>query len=251
MILPGFLSGGNPFAMRKLFTVNLRSAVMFFHTLIWALIGLAAALIHPIFTRVTQSWGGQILWLAGIKPNIKGVENIEPGSTYVVCANHQSQIDIPLLFACLPVPARFLAKRSLFFIPIFGWALFFAGFIPIDRGNTARAKQSIENGARRIKKGPSLIVFPEGTRTDDGSIHAFKSGAFILAIKSSAQILPVAIRGTYDVMPKSSLAVKPGPVRVVLGQPISTQGLTMKDKDGLINKTRDAVVAMFETGEPV
>ena len=240
--------------MPKLLTLNFRSVVLFFHTLVWTFIGMTAALLHPtgkVFMRVAQSWGRQVLWLAGVKLAIRGKENVDSKTTYVVCANHQSQIDIPLLFYSLPVKIRFLAKRSLFFIPFFGWSLYLAGFIPVDRGNTSKAKRSIERGAKRIKKGPSLMVFPEGTRTHDGDIHKFKSGAFILAMRSQTPILPVAIQGSFDVIPKSSLGIRPGPVKVVIGKPIPTQGLTMKEKESLLNNTQQAVQTMLDTGEPV
>ena len=240
--------------MLKLLTLTPRSIVLLFHTIGWTFIGITAALLHPagkVFMRAAQIWGGQVLKLAGVKLEVEGAQNVDPKQTFVVCANHQSQIDIPLLFFGLPVKIRFLAKKSLFYIPLFGWSLFLAGFIPVDRGNTSKAKRSIESGAKRIKKGPSLMVFPEGTRTPDGAIHRFKSGAFILALRSQTPILPVAIQGTFDIIPKSSLGVRPGPAKVIIGRPISTDGLGMKDKDNLLNRTQDAVETMFETGRPV
>ena len=190
------------------------------------------------------------MWIAGVRVSIKCREDIDWTQPYVVSANHQSQLDIPLLLAYLPTGIRFLAKRSLFFIPVFGWALFFARFIPVDRGNQAKARRSILKGAARIKKGPSLAVFPEGTRNSDGQIQRFKSGAFIMAMKAEVPVLPVAIRGTFAVVPKTRLSVVPGPVELIIGEPISTAGLGVKDKEALRQRVQSTVETMFRTGDP-
>ncbi len=197
-----------------------------------------------------ELWSKQALWIANLRVTVKGLENIDPKKTYIICANHLSLIDIPLLFAVLPFRVRFLAKRSLFYIPIFGWSLYIAGFIPVDRGVTSKARRSIERGARRIKKGPSLIVFPEGTRSSVDGVNHFKTGAFTMAIRSSIPVLPVAIRGTFDVIPKTSLKVVPGPANVIIGKPIFTDALKMKDKESLRRETQSAVETMFESAEP-
>ncbi|MCP4676879.1 MAG: 1-acyl-sn-glycerol-3-phosphate acyltransferase [Deltaproteobacteria bacterium] len=240
--------------MRKLFTLRFRSIVLFLHLLFWTPMGMAAALIYPtgrLFMWVAgELWSKQALWIASLRVTVKGLENIDPQKTYIICANHLSLIDIPLLFAVLPFRVRFLAKRGLFYIPIFGWSLYIAGFIPVDRGITSKARRSIERGARRIKRGPSLIVFPEGTRSSIDGVNRFKSGAFTMAIRSSVPVLPVAIRGTFDVVPKTSLKVVPGPVNVIIGEPISTDMLKMKDKESLRKETQSAVEAMFESNEP-
>jgi 1-acyl-sn-glycerol-3-phosphate acyltransferase len=196
-------------------------------------------------------WSRNVMKISGIDLGVKGIENINPDKTYVICANHQSQVDIPVLFAALPMPIRFLAKRSLFYIPLFGWSLYLAGFVPIDRGSSSRARKSLRRGAQRIKTGPCLMVFPEGTRSPDGKIHDFMSGAFTLAIKSGVPILPVAIRGSYEIVPKSTLNVQPGPVELVIGSPFSTDGMTMKDNSSLRIRTQEAVTQMFETGRTV
>ena len=116
--------------------------------------------------------------------------------------------------------------------------------------SATKSRRSIERAAERIRKGPSLVVFPEGTRTPDGAVHKFKSGAFIIAIRSGVPILPVAIRGTFDVVPKSRLAVHPGPVELVFGAPIPTAGLAMADKERLRKQAQAAVERMHETGAP-
>lgn len=232
----------------------LRSVLIILFTFLWTLWGLATLVVAPggglymYFARV--GWSRHINRIAGAKSTVQTADNIDWSRPYVICVNHQSQLDITLLFANLPVAIRFLAKRDLFYIPIFGWSLALTRFIPVDRGRTEKARRSIERAAERIRRGPSLVVFPEGTRTPDGSIRPFKSGAFILAIKAQVPILPVSIKGTHDMLPKNVFGIRPGNVEMVVGEPISTEGFDLSFKEELKKRTRDAVISMFESGEP-
>ncbi len=186
------------------------------------------------------------MWLGGCNVTVKGGEAVDWKRPYVICANHQSQMDIPLLFAHIPAGVRFLAKRSLFYIPIFGWMLAIARFIPVDRGKKGRARKSIMKAAKKMGNGPSLLVFPEGTRTHDGSLQPFKSGAFIIGIQAGVPILPVAIKGTYDILPRDYMNIRPGRVTLTIGDPIETDQLTIKDKQDLGQQTYDAVARMLD-----
>jgi 1-acyl-sn-glycerol-3-phosphate acyltransferase len=228
---------------------------MYAWTLPWAIFGIIAMIMDPTgrlySTIARKGWARQLLWLAGTQVSVKGGDAVDWNKTYVICANHQSQIDIPLLFAQLPTGIRFMTKRGLFWVPIFGWMLAIARYIPVDRGNKEKAHRSVMRGAKRVKKGPSLLVFPEGTRAPDGEIHPFKSGAFVMAIQAAVPILPLAIRGSYAIVPKGRLDVRPGSVEVIIGNPIPTEGLTTKDKFALRQQAQDAVVDMHRTGEPV
>ncbi len=232
---------------------NWRSLLLFFHTIPFSVLGLLSALLDPsgrlFYLAVSCGWARLLFRMANINVTVKGLEHLNRRGTYVIASNHQSQLDIPLLFAALPFRIRFLAKTSLFFIPVFGWALFVARFIPVNRKNRTKARQSIERGARRIRKGPSLVIFPEGTRTPDGAIHPFKPGAFIMAIKAGVPILPVAIRGMYDLMPKTSVAIRSGRVELIIGPPIPTTGLKISDKITLLHRVQEAVETMFAQGE--
>jgi 1-acyl-sn-glycerol-3-phosphate acyltransferase len=254
VLLQGQKKSKRLYVFSLLRTLNLRTAVMWTWTFPWATVGIVAMILDPtgrLYSFLARrGWARQLLWLAGLNVKVKGAEAVDWKRHYIICANHQSQVDIPLLFACLPGGIRFMAKRVLFYVPIFGWMLAIAKFIPVDRGNREKAHKSISRGAKRIKKGPSLLVFPEGTRTLDGEVHEFKSGAFVMAIQSSVPILPVAIRGTFDVVPKGRLDAHPGPVEVIIGTPIPSENLTLKDKNDLRQKTFDAVVEMHRTGEP-
>lgn len=234
--------------------MNARTGLMFLWTFLWSIVGTIAMILDPtghLFSYLARRhWAKHILKIGGITCSIRGADGIDWSKPYVICVNHNSQVDIPLLFACLPTAIRFLAKRSLFYIPIFGWMLAIARFIPIDRGNKTKAKRSVEKAAKRIQKGPSLLVFPEGTRSADGGVQPFKSGAFIMAIKANVPILPVAVRGTFDIVPKHRLNNIPGPAELVIGKPIETETLAFEDRYRLRDQTRQAVVEMYGSGVP-
>jgi 1-acyl-sn-glycerol-3-phosphate acyltransferase len=234
--------------------LNLRGAILILWTVIWATVGIVAMIVdfsgRLYAFLAAKGWAAQILWLAGVKVEVVGGEGIDWKKNHVIASNHNSQLDIPILFNKLPTHIRFLAKRSLFNIPIFGWSLWIARFVPVDRGSLRKARKSIDAAARKIRKGPSLVVFPEGTRSPDGTVKKFKSGAFVMAIKAGAQILPVAIRGTFQIVPKTTLKVTPGKAQLIIGTPISCEGRSIKDKEKLRIETQRIVEQMFETGKP-
>lgn len=234
--------------------MNLRGAILILWTVIWATVGIVAMIVdfsgRLYAFLAAKGWAAQILWLAGVKVEVVGGEGIDWKKNHVIASNHNSQLDIPILFNKLPTHIRFLAKRSLFNIPIFGWSLWIARFVPVDRGSLRKARKSIDAAARKIRKGPSLVVFPEGTRSPDGTVKKFKSGAFVMAIKAGAQILPVAIRGTFQIVPKTTLKVTPGKAQLIIGTPISCEGRSIKDKEKLRIETQRIVEQMFETGKP-
>jgi 1-acyl-sn-glycerol-3-phosphate acyltransferase len=221
---------------------------LLFHALVWTAAGILFMILNPTgrlyLWLAHHIWSKQALWLAGAPLTVKGLENIDPNKSYVVCVNHQSLLDIPVLYRALPIPIRFLAKKSLFYIPVFGWSLYIAGFIPVDRTVGRKAREALKVAAKRIKQGRSVTVFPEGTRSPDGDIHSFKPGAFIMAIESKCPILPVVINGTFELGPKSAIVVLPHPIEVVVGEPISTEGLTTNDRAALSARTRAAMLDM-------
>ncbi|MBW2466236.1 MAG: 1-acyl-sn-glycerol-3-phosphate acyltransferase, partial [Deltaproteobacteria bacterium] len=169
----------------------------------------------------------------GVKVRVEGMENLEKDRPYIFAANHQSQFDIFALQGFLGVDFRWLAKKELFEVPIWGPAMRRAGYIPIDRSRGRQAIKSLDEAAKKIAAGTSVIIFPEGTRTKDGRIQDFKAGAMVLAIKSGVDLVPVAIRGTYEILPKGKLLMKPGKVTIRAGLPIATKNYTTKDKHKL------------------
>lgn len=179
--------------------------------------------------------------MAGVKLHVTGLENIPSGGPVVFASNHASQFDIPVLYLALGVQFRFLVKKELFSIPLFGTAMRRAGYIPIDRSGGRAAVLSLKKAAQRIKEGTSIVVFPEGTRSPDGRLQPFKAGGMQLAIQAGCPIVPVAISGSHEVLPKGSLTLKPGLITVAIGKPIDPNG----SKDDVTKKTWDAINAML------
>jgi 1-acyl-sn-glycerol-3-phosphate acyltransferase len=163
------------------------------------------------FARI---WSKFIFWGVGIRVHVTGVENIPKNRAVIFAANHQSTIDIPAMFGYLPAQFRIMAKQILFMIPFLGWHLYLSGNIPIDRKNPKKAQRGLLQAAARVRKNISLFVFVEGTRTRDGSLRKFKRGSFTLAKKLNVPIVPVAIMGTFELMPAGSVLAKPGFVQL-------------------------------------
>lgn len=187
-----------------------------------------------------------ILWISFVKVTIEGRENLAPGQNYVFAANHNSVFDILVLLAYLPIQFRWLAKEELFKLPIFGWSMTLAGYIPINRSNAREGVRSLERAAQKLREGASVIIFPEGTRSRDGRIQDFKRGGFTLAVKSGLPILPVAISGTHEVLPAKTLRLRPGPVKLVFGPPFPTAGLDRGAQNGLMEQVREAIVSRHD-----
>ncbi len=207
-----------------------------------------AAIIMSFFIRtgnavhlIARFWGKAILVVNRTRVDVNGLSNIVPGQSYIFMANHQSNFDIPVLLGCLPVQFRWLAKAELFKIPVFGRAMRGAGYIPIDRFNQESAFESIRQAAGKIKNGVSVMIFPEGTRSLDGHIQAFKKGGFVMAVDSGVPIVPIVIRGTREIMPKGRLRIDPGNVRMEIKAPIATSGYTRDTKQGLMEHVRSVI----------
>jgi len=214
------------------------------------------AIVVSFFTRtgnpvhiVARVWSQSILMGSRVPVGVRGLANIKPDKSYVYMANHQSNFDIPVLLGYLPVQFRWLAKAELFKIPVFGRAMLGAGYVEIDRFNRKSAFESIEKAAQRMKDGVSVMIFPEGTRSKDGSVQPFKKGGFVMAIKSGVPIIPVILRGTWPIMAKSSLRINPGDVEMEIGEPIDTSGYSMETKEELMDRVRAVIRQKFENPE--
>lgn len=192
-------------------------------------------------------WNKLLVLTFGIKLTVEGLENIEKDKKYVIVANHSSLIDIPVTVTCLPLKLRMLAKKELFKIPVFGWAMSIIGHISIDRDNKEKAIKSITDTIERLKTDTiTPMLYPEGTRSLDGHIGKFKKGGFVLAIDSQRDILPVIIIGTANILPKSSIFLCPGPVHIIVEKPVPTLGKVTKDRTQIANQIRDIMVERFE-----
>jgi 1-acyl-sn-glycerol-3-phosphate acyltransferase len=190
-------------------------------------------------------WGKMTLWASNVRVIVHGLDNIDPQRTYIFAANHQSWYDILALLGHLPVQFRWLAKKSLFKIPIFGWSMHCVGYIPVDRSNPREGLKSLKRAALRVKQGKSIVIFPEGTRTPDGEVKSFKTGGFILAIKSEQPIVPVSISGSYMVLARGSRRVRSGEIRIALDIPIETSSYSSGQKGELMERVRKVVVENF------
>ena len=199
----------------------------------------------PLIDPVIRLWARLILWGAGIEIRAEGVETIERSKRYILIANHHSYFDIPCIFAAIPQPIRFMAKKSLFSIPIFGWAIGRAGFIPIDRKNRRTAVKSFDLAVARIRKGNTIVVFPEEGRSRTREMRPFQRGGFLLALRSELPILPLAIDGTYEVLRVGAKRVTPGLVTIRVGTPIETAGLKVRAKDTLLEQSRGQIEGML------
>jgi len=199
--------------------------------------------------KIARLWGKSILVVSRIKVSVKGLSNIDPSRPYIYMPNHQSNFDIPVLLGHLTVQFRWLAKKELFKIPIFGRAMRKAGYISIDRYHRDSAFESLKVAANKIKSGVSVLIFPEGTRSWDGNIRPFKKGGFVMAIDSGVPIVPVVITGTRAIMPKGKFRVYAGHVSMVIHKPIATSTYTRETKEALMESVRRVICEKFETGK--
>ena len=194
--------------------------------------------------ELPQRLGRIIAWCSGVSVEVSGVEGIEHGKPYIFAANHQSQFDIFVLQGFLGFDFRWLAKKELFKVPVFGYAMRLAGYIPVDRSHGRQALKSLDEAAERIAAGVSVVIFPEGTRSMDGNLLPFKPGAMVLAIKAGVPVVPVAIVGTHQVLPKGKLLARSGRVIIRVGEPIATRGYVLKDKRVLAARIEESVSAL-------
>lgn len=186
-------------------------------------------------------WAKIQLLVSGVRVKVGGLEHLDKERPYIYMSNHQGSYDIFALLSCLPVQFRWIAKKELFAIPILGWAMGAANYISIDRSGRRGALESIERAARKIKGGVSVVIFPEGTRSRDGSIQPFKRGGFTLALKSGVPIIPITINGSRDVMARDSMRVRPGEIRVSVDRAIQTTPFSLRERNVLMEKVRETI----------
>lgn len=191
---------------------------------------------------VAQWWGRSILWVSGVKVTVRGMEHIDPLRSAIYMSNHQSNYDIPVFFSALPIQFRWLAKAELFKIPIFGQGMRGAGYISIDRRDSKSAMLSLKRAAESIRKGTSVLIFPEGTRSDDGSLLPFKAGGFVLALESGVPIVPMAVQGTLAIMRKGTKTIRRNHVTLTIRPAIDPTVYTRKTKNELIERVRASIL---------
>jgi 1-acyl-sn-glycerol-3-phosphate acyltransferase len=182
--------------------------------------------------------------LVGLRITVEGREKI-PSRACLFLANHTSFVDPVPIVSAIPRRVGILAKKSLFSVPIIGWAFRLAKFVPVDRAHHGEAVASVDAAAERIRQGMSFLAYPEGTRSYDGRLLPFKRGVFVLAIKAGVPIVPMVSVGTQLIAPKGSLSVKPGHVLVRFGEPIEMTGYTMDRRNALLERVHAAMTALL------
>jgi 1-acyl-sn-glycerol-3-phosphate acyltransferase len=213
--------------------------------------GLAASAVIVVSTlapssqlvnRIARGWARVILWAGGVRLRVVGAEHVDPSTSYVVVSNHQSTFDIMAHFLALPIPIRFLAKQELFRVPLLGWALRRLHMVPVDRFAGRAVYAEVErNAADTIAQGNSIIVYPEGTRTEDGQLLRFKNGAFFIAVHTGLPILPTTIEGSFEAWLPRAKIIRGGTVTVAIGRPVTTEGLTLEEAPRLREEIRAGI----------
>jgi len=199
--------------------------------------------------KIGNLWAKTLLWLTHIRVEVIGRENVLMNRPQIFMANHQSDFDILIVLAHIPGQFRWIVKKELFKIPVFGKAMKSAGYIEIDRQNHERAMKSLEEAAQKIREGKSVMTFPEGTRSKDGTIKAFKQGMFHLAIQAGVPIVPISIIGAHEILPKRSLKIRPGKIRMIIDRPVDVSGYRVENRGELIEKIRSIIIGNFENGK--
>jgi len=209
---------------------------------VYALLGAAENSLH----KVARIWARVLLAISNVKVRVIGRELLEEERPYIFMSNHQSDFDIFIILAHLPGQFRWIAKKELFRIPVFGRAMKNAGYIEIDRQHHQRALQNLAEAARRIREGKAVMSFPEGTRSKDGTVKPFKKGMFHLALEARVPIVPITIIGAAEIMPKRSLKINPGRITMVIDKPIDVHDYTDASRPELMERVRGIIIRNFE-----
>lgn len=191
--------------------------------------------------HISRFWGRLNLALSGVSMSVSGDEFIDENQPYIVMANHQSYYDVFALIGYLPLPLKWVMKMELRKIPIFGIACETVGHIYVDRGNSEKARKSLKAAGEKIRAGSSVVFFPEGTRSPDGKLQDFKKGGFVMALEAGVPILPVTMVGGRKILPKKSLRILPGDMKLIIHKPIPVDEYTYETREKLIERVRKAI----------
>jgi len=222
--------------------------LIWFYTLALGVIALPGGMFDRDGRRLhwfSYAWSWLIMKSIFSPVTVSGMEKIDTTKPHVYAANHASALDIPVLYVNLPFQFRIAFKKELLAYPIVGWQLKRSGQICLDQQNPTRSVGAIKSAVKSLRAGMPLVIFPEGGRSDDGHIKPFLPGAFFLAIKAQVDIVPIALVGTYELLPMDTYHIKCRPLEMRVGGPIPTAGLTVRDMEGLSAKVQAALEALY------
>jgi 1-acyl-sn-glycerol-3-phosphate acyltransferase len=218
-------------------------------TLGWSIVAVVYAVFsassREIHFKCAVPWSRAILRISGVRVHTEGVNQIQATTAFIYIPNHTSFFDIFSLLGYLPVDFKFILKEELMRVPLLNWGMKKAGYISISRSSPAKARRALKGAVNMIKKGTSLVIFAEGTRSYDGNLQPLKRGAFQLAVTSGAPIVPVAIKGGNEIMAKGSFKLKKGTIRITVARPISTKDYTREQVPELMGSVADSIKAML------
>lgn len=230
---------------------NLIQAPLFFlSTALFGCVSLLVSLVDKSGRaqhRIARVWARTCVWASGSKLRVRGAEILHKQPVAVYAANHTSYMDTPVIFAALPFQFRILAKKELWSTPFIGWYLGRSGQIPIDTANPRATLSSLGVGVKALRAGMPLFVFPEGSRTPDGELQTFLSGAAYLAIRAQVPLVPIALSGVYDLLPIHTRHFYPGELTLTVADPIETTGMTPRDTEALTLRLRNAIEGLCDT----
>ncbi len=224
--------------------------LVYLYTLVLGILSLLSSLFDRsgrVQHEFARLWSRMILKTGFVPVHLDGLENIDPARPAVYAANHLSALDIPVLYGYIPGQFRIMAKKELFRYPVLGWHLKRSGQIPIAYGDAHASVSSLKRAGRSLRHGLPLMVFPEGGRSPDGQLQPFLGGAFFAAIAEQVPVIPIAIVGTYELLPMNSFHALPGPVHMIIGRPIETTGMRLRDLDKLAAQVRAAIAEMYNS----
>jgi 1-acyl-sn-glycerol-3-phosphate acyltransferase len=231
--------------LRSYFILDL---LIWFYTLVMGLLALPGGLFDREGRRLhwfSRTWSWLIMKTIFSPLKVSGLEKIDKTKPHVYAVNHASAMDIPVLYVYLPFQFRIVFKKELLAYPIVGWQLKRSGQVCIDQQKPTNSIAAIRSAVKSLKAGMPLVIFPEGGRTPDGEIKPFLPGAFFLAIKAQVDIVPVALVGTYELLPMDTYHIKCRPLEMRVGEPISTVGLGMRDLETVSARVHKAIEDLY------
>ena len=197
--------------------------------------------------RVSSLWGRWLCTLNGIQVDVVGLEHIQQDQAQILIANHQGFFDIFALSGFLPLQIRWMAKSSLFKIPFVGWSISASGYIPVDRSSRKKSYQAFLTTIEKLKAGNSIVIFPEGTRSEDGTIGPFKKGSLLLSARSGAPLVPVTLLGTGNIIKKGSGTIRPGRIKIIISPPLSSQAVKEDKEENVLRSLREIICNNYES----